>query len=53
MCDRCDIFEKHASKIVRRAEKKKENTLLQITGGISRPNRNAEGQQQVNRSGIE
>ena len=52
VCDGCDIFEKHASKIVRRSEKKTE-TLFQITGGVSQADRNAEDQQQVSRSGTE
>jgi len=31
VCDNCDIFEKHGSKVVRRSEKKEE-TLVQISG---------------------
>lgn len=38
VCDGCDIFERHGSKIVQRSYKKKD-TLLQITGGISPANR--------------
>jgi MoaA/NifB/PqqE/SkfB family radical SAM enzyme len=50
VCDGCDIFEKHGSKIARRSEKKKD-TLLQITGGISPAHRVAENVQQVSRTG--